>query len=68
MLISEFIAALQKFQVEHGDLEVETDTLHGWRGTHKGPVLAHRKVLQGRERNPGWAWCDAHRGDAVCRI
>ena len=67
MRVSEFIAKLQEFQVEHGDLEVETENC-GMRVTHKGPKLAHRKVLQGRERNPGWAWCDAHRGDAVCRI
>jgi len=68
MRISEFIERLEKFSQEHGDLEVETTNADGCRATHKGPMLAHRKVLQGRERNPGWAWCDAHRGDAVCRI
>ena len=68
MKASEFIAQIESFIAEHGDLEVETDGPHGWRNTHPGPRLAYRKVLQGRERNPAFAWRDEHRGEPVCRI
>jgi hypothetical protein len=68
MKASEFIAQMETFIAEHGDLEVETYCAHGGRKTHKGPKLAYRKVLNGRERNPSFALLAEHRGEPVCRI
>jgi hypothetical protein len=68
MKASEFIAQIEAFIAEHGDLEVETYGAQGTRETHLGPQLAYRKLLRGRERNPAFAWLDEHRGEPVCRI
>lgn len=69
MKVSEFIKRLQEFQQEHGDLEVETHSYIG-RVIHKGPSLAHRKVLRGRESRPEFAgsYEPERRGEPVCCV
>lgn len=73
MKVSEFIAALEAFKAEHGDLEVETERFNAQkRCTHDGPELAHRKVLRGREHKPafyrGYGEPPETKGDPVCEL
>jgi len=70
MLISEFIQALESFKAEHGDLPVET-WMFGGRMEHKGPELAYRKILSGRQWKSDFASeyePDRFQGSPVCRV
>jgi len=68
MTVSEFIRLMEEFRDIHGDLDVECYSANGGRDRHQGPVLAHRKILQGRESKADFAWKDEHRGEPVCKV
>ena len=76
MKISELIYALECMKRDHGDLDVESMTIHGERAPIRPPELAHRAKLKGRESKPRFAESYRHekdyeaerKGDPVCRL
>ena len=67
MTISELIERLEEFRQKHGDLAVHTDYGYG-RVVVRRPILAHEKVLTGRQSREAFAFKDFHRGDPVCKL
>ena len=68
MKVSELIERLEEFRQKHGDLEVNQYEMGGRRRTVGLPVIAHKKILSGRESREEFAYKDSHRGDPVCKL
>ena len=71
MKLKAYIDHLETLYLKHGDLDVDTLTSSG-REPARPPTLAYRKVLQGRERRPGfWSMGAGHeerKGEQVVKI
>ena len=50
MRLSEYIKALQDIEAAEGDLEVNTHSCGGERVAARTPIVAHKRILQGREK------------------
>ena len=70
MKLKAYIDHLETLYLKHGDLDVDALTFSG-REPARPPTLAHRKVLQGRERRPEF-WSTSHseerKGEQVVKI